>query len=158
MLRRSGVLLLSEEYSLSLHERSRNVYAMRVMWIALLGLFLYCGAAEAREHCRHQRHCAERQMAKIHNAGGLPPRIIAKIQRKFNGRVVGVRPNGSNCRDIEKEVIIHGKKRIVRDFACRQPDGSWGAPNYNVQVLTGRGNVLIVTVNPRSGKILSVQE
>lgn len=90
---------------------------------------------------------------------GLPPPIIGNIQQRFEGRVIGVRPNGGPCRNVEREIIINGSPVVARDFACQQPDGTWSTEfNYDVQVLTRRGNVVIVTVDPVSGRVLGVRQ
>ena len=134
---------------------------MKTHIVAIFGLFLalWLTVPSARANCASQ-NCA--QPTVFAQAINLPPHVIARIQKQFGGRVVGVTPSaprpGSNCREFSKDVTIEGRQKRAFGTACLQEDGSWRTENnYDVQILTGNGRIVIVTVDPTNGNILSVR-
>lgn len=126
-------------------------------WVVTMiaGIFLCCSAISTQAAC-HGRFCNSHVIPAAYN--GLSPQSIARIQQRYQGRVIGVRPSGGPCREIERNVVIDGRQTTARDYACQQPDGTWSTErNYDVQVLTRQGSVIIVTVDS-NGRVLGVQK
>lgn len=101
---------------------------------------------------------------KLAQQTGLHPRVIARIQKKFKGRVVGVRPHKTrgnpNCKQFSREINIGSRAEIGTGVACKKADGAWETGQFwDVQVLQhGGGKVVIVTVNGATGKVVKVQK
>ncbi len=96
---------------------------------------------------------------EIAQASGLSPAIIARIQRKFDGRVVGVRKaGGGKCREYRQDIVVNGRAEKASGAACQQSDGSWQIGyNYVVQILKSSGRVILVTVNGVTGEVVEVR-
>lgn len=129
--------------------------------MAIIGLIftVFFTASAANAGCRGGR--CESQTLIAQNIT-LPPPLIAHIQRQFQGRIIGVTPNtstsGEACREFNKNVVINGKRERAYGTACLQQDGTWNTVNhYDVQVLTPQGRVIIVTVDPASGRIITIR-
>lgn len=111
--------------------------------------------------CGLGRECPTAPIILAQNMA-LPPHIIAGLQRQFNGRVVGITPSsaapGRECREFHNNITIDGQQQQAFGTACLQPDGSWRIENnYDVQVLTQRGKVIIVTIDPSTGRVIGVR-
>lgn len=129
--------------------------------VAIIGLFfaLWLTIPSAYANCASHDCASTIELAQNNT---LPPHVIARIQKKFGGRVVGVTPStsrpGAKCREFSKDVTMQGKRERAFGTACLQPDGSWSTEQYfDVQVLNQRGRIVIVTVDPTNGNIISVR-
>lgn len=116
---------------------------------------VFAGAAEARPGY-HRVYVAQLSPT-------LPPHLVRLIQRKFNGRIIDVtsqdqRPN-SQCRPFSKTVAIASRPVKTQGMACLDDNGIWQTQlEYDVQVLTADGQVIIVTVNSSTKEIIKVQQ
>lgn len=87
----------------------------------------------------------------------LAPHIVDRIERSLKGKVIASAPVSSSavrCHEEHRMIDMGQRNMPVVAEKCLMEDGTWQTgTDYNIQFLSKTGKIMLLRVNPDTGKL-----